>query len=356
MDMSKLDEALEAESVLFRQTVQAAVNEARIRRADMKTIAAKAMGLNLNQEMSEKDFFVIIEVFNKISGNLDFVLGQAGFSSESRRAWINKVTAPDVRFRLPIVQLLLVAVVDYYADTRLAYDLQAFLEEWGHPGSGPKTPTDRSVLLSKYLDEINGWSWGSMSVRAINAIKNEDIRTVGELVSRSEADILRTPNLGRKSLNEIKAFLKGIGLSLGSLNGAEKEQVKVRRLLNENAGKPLTTEWCVGIKPAYKELQSHERLRKWHDKEDPYVWEKADPDLILALNVAGITERTELATAPKDVLETICSGHDGWNAQVVNLFKDPRPRDGHWQQAFTLGLHLQVPPHLSEDVKVYREK
>ncbi len=54
-----------------------------------------------------------------------------------------------------------------------------------------------------------------LSVRANNCLKNDKITWLGELVQKTEADMLKTPNFGRKSLNEIKAQLEAMGLSLG---------------------------------------------------------------------------------------------------------------------------------------------
>ncbi len=54
-----------------------------------------------------------------------------------------------------------------------------------------------------------------LSVRSANCLKNANIRFIGELVCRSESDMLKTKNFGRKSLNEIKAILVGMGLGLG---------------------------------------------------------------------------------------------------------------------------------------------
>jgi DNA-directed RNA polymerase subunit alpha len=54
-----------------------------------------------------------------------------------------------------------------------------------------------------------------LSVRAYNCLKNADIKFIGELVQRSEGEMLKTKNFGKKSLNEIKEVLHGMGLSLG---------------------------------------------------------------------------------------------------------------------------------------------
>ena len=54
-----------------------------------------------------------------------------------------------------------------------------------------------------------------ISVRAFNGLQNADIKYIGELVQRTEQDMLRIKNFGRKSLNEIKEVLADMGLSLG---------------------------------------------------------------------------------------------------------------------------------------------
>jgi DNA-directed RNA polymerase subunit alpha len=70
--------------------------------------------------------------------------------------------------------------------------------------------------LDKSVDELE------LSVRAANCLKNADIRTIRDLVQRTEADMLKTKNFGRKSLSEIKEVLRGMGLSLGmKLEAAE---------------------------------------------------------------------------------------------------------------------------------------
>jgi DNA-directed RNA polymerase subunit alpha len=63
--------------------------------------------------------------------------------------------------------------------------------------------------LQKSVDEME------LSVRSYNCLKNANIRTIGELVQKTESEMLKTKNFGRKSLNEIKEILAGMGLSLG---------------------------------------------------------------------------------------------------------------------------------------------
>ena len=54
-----------------------------------------------------------------------------------------------------------------------------------------------------------------LSVRAANCLENANIKFIGELVTKSENEMLKTKNFGRKSLNEIKDILAEMGLSLG---------------------------------------------------------------------------------------------------------------------------------------------
>ncbi len=65
-----------------------------------------------------------------------------------------------------------------------------------------------AILLRK-VDELE------LSVRSHNCLKNENITYIGDLVQKTESEMLRTANFGRKSLNEIKAVLANLGLSLG---------------------------------------------------------------------------------------------------------------------------------------------
>jgi DNA-directed RNA polymerase subunit alpha len=54
-----------------------------------------------------------------------------------------------------------------------------------------------------------------LSVRSYNCLKNANIKTIGDLVTKTEAEMLKTKNFGRKSLNEIKDILAEMGFSLG---------------------------------------------------------------------------------------------------------------------------------------------
>jgi len=68
-------------------------------------------------------------------------------------------------------------------------------------------PFNKNLLMK--VDELE------LSVRSANCLKNDNIIYIGDLVQKSEAEMLRTPNFGRKSLNEIKEVLSQMGLHLG---------------------------------------------------------------------------------------------------------------------------------------------
>jgi DNA-directed RNA polymerase subunit alpha len=80
------------------------------------------------------------------------------------------------------------------------------------PSAGAEPEADANQLnryLLKKVDELE------LSVRSANCLKNDNIIYIGDLVQKTEAEMLRTPNFGRKSLNEIKEVLSSMGLRLG---------------------------------------------------------------------------------------------------------------------------------------------
>jgi len=77
------------------------------------------------------------------------------------------------------------------------------------PGGGHNAPTHDPILL-RPVDELE------LTVRSANCLKAENIYYIGDLIQRTETELLKTPNLGRKSLNEIKEVLASRGLTLGA--------------------------------------------------------------------------------------------------------------------------------------------
>jgi len=99
-----------------------------------------------------------------------------------------------------------------YAARILQDQLQLFINfEEPHLASAgerrPELPFNPNLL--RKVDELE------LSVRSANCLKNDNIVYIGDLVQKSEAEMLRTPNFGRKSLNEIKEVLTQMGLHLG---------------------------------------------------------------------------------------------------------------------------------------------
>ncbi|HEY7059088.1 MAG TPA: DNA-directed RNA polymerase subunit alpha [Vicinamibacterales bacterium] len=76
-------------------------------------------------------------------------------------------------------------------------------------GVGEQPHATSNENLDKSVEELE------LSVRSYNCLKNANIRTIRELVQKTEGEMLKTKNFGRKSLNEIKEILSGMGLSLG---------------------------------------------------------------------------------------------------------------------------------------------
>jgi DNA-directed RNA polymerase subunit alpha len=76
---------------------------------------------------------------------------------------------------------------------------------------GPKAaPASFDPILLRPVDELE------LTVRSANCLKAENIYYIGDLIQRTETELLKTPNLGRKSLNEIKEVLASRGLTLGA--------------------------------------------------------------------------------------------------------------------------------------------
>ena len=97
-----------------------------------------------------------------------------------------------------------------YAAKVLVEQLSVFADLKGTPlpVEQPKLPQIDPVLL-RPVDDLE------LTVRSANCLKAENIYYIGDLIQRTETELLKTPNLGRKSLNEIKEVLASRGLTLG---------------------------------------------------------------------------------------------------------------------------------------------
>ncbi len=96
---------------------------------------------------------------------------------------------------------------------RILQDQLAVFVNFDEPESAGRDDEDDDLefnpLLLKKVDELE------LSVRSANCLKNDNIVYIGDLIQKTEAEMLRTPNFGRKSLNEIKEVLTTMGLHLG---------------------------------------------------------------------------------------------------------------------------------------------
>ena len=88
--------------------------------------------------------------------------------------------------------------------------LSVFVDLQGQDeGAGAQAESQVDPILLRPVDELE------LTVRSANCLKAENIMYIGDLVQRTEVELLRTPNLGKKSLTEIKEVLEGHGLGLG---------------------------------------------------------------------------------------------------------------------------------------------
>lgn len=97
---------------------------------------------------------------------------------------------------------------------KLLKDHMSIFINFEETAEAAEEPAERAVsqmneVLSRSVEELE------LSVRSYNCLKNANIQTIGDLVQKTEAEMLRTKNFGRKSLNEIKEILAGLGLSFG---------------------------------------------------------------------------------------------------------------------------------------------
>jgi DNA-directed RNA polymerase subunit alpha len=97
-----------------------------------------------------------------------------------------------------------------FAARVLMDQLSVFADLEGTPTAveAPKAPAIDPILL-RPVDDLE------LTVRSANCLKAENIYYIGDLIQRTETELLKTPNLGRKSLNEIKEVLASRGLTLG---------------------------------------------------------------------------------------------------------------------------------------------
>ena len=105
-------------------------------------------------------------------------------------------------------------------------NLEALGEQVADAQAAEPSTSAANENLDKSVEELE------LSVRSYNCLKNANIRTIRELVQKTEADMLKTKNFGRKSLNEIRDVLRSMGLNLGMRVGS----VSVGEATGDEAG------------------------------------------------------------------------------------------------------------------------
>ncbi len=127
-------------------------------------------------------------------------------------------------------------------------------------------PAERAMdqvneVLDRSVDELE------LSVRSYNCLKNANIQTIRDLVQKTEAEMLRTKNFGRKSLNEIKEILSGMGLQFGMKFDAQG------RLIG-GSGQPVTP-----VPPAERPRDEDEEFQSESELDrEPEAGQEQDPD------------------------------------------------------------------------------
>ena len=350
MDLKNIEQLLKSEAELLEKSMWATLEEAISRRTKMYAQIVQELSVNFDSNLTDSEFFILIEALDQISGNISDVLNQAGFAFEVSSKWKNKIDAPPSEIRTSTMKLVLDAALRYYSHNRPIIDIGSLVSV----ATKIAMPTIsrervfRSRLLSRQLSTYEGYK--NLASRVRNSLRNDNILTVGELAVMSEGGVLRIPNFGRKSLTETKIFLKELGLEFGCLSEAEMTEVQNRSALNSCAESPLETEWRGEVKPEYANLTKEERYNLQYrvsNRPDPEILFdriNADANLICALHEVGITCATELATAPQDVLMQICYDNASWLPQLTKLIENCRQ----------LSLYMTVPPHLNENVRVFR--
>lgn len=93
-----------------------------------------------------------------------------------------------------------------------------------------------------------------LSVRAMHCLRNLGIRTVGQLAATTEAELLRYPNFGHKSLKELKELLDNIGVELGSVTILSIEQQMNRAMARARAAKVAYAEAVLEVQRLAKRM------------------------------------------------------------------------------------------------------
>jgi DNA-directed RNA polymerase subunit alpha len=143
---------------------------------------------------------------------------ETDFDKLNLEVWTNGTIAPvdAVAFAAKILKEQLAIFINFDEPIEM---IQPIAEE----------PVPLNPNLFKSVDELE------LSVRSANCLQNANIRLIGELVQRTEAEMLKTKNFGRKSLNEIKEVLASMDLELGAKVENFPDRTEIERLREREA-------------------------------------------------------------------------------------------------------------------------
>jgi len=349
VNLTEISDLLKEESGNFLKAIQSAIDASIARRKELRKKLVEQVTFASSEEISPEAFFAAIDVLTEFAGDLKSVLCEAGFCLEMASEWLSKKSAPRESFRKPLLYMLATTVFDS-ADAGPLNELHQMLGEQVSQANPSSAKTVTRAPLDAKVYELPWWK--DLPVRTRNCIKNDGIESLGEVLARTEAEWLRTPNFGRKSLNDLNAVVKEhYGVGLGHLSEADRERYSemtdARGWLNSAAGELLRTHWdSPELKPEYKDLGWEARRSKVARGEEIYVQVNADAELLEALKQQGIIYSTQLATAPQSVIDRLCEGHSNWRTQLIGMLKASRG-----------GLKpcMPVPLHLRETVVIYEQ-
>ena len=170
------------------------------------------------ESVSEADFFEMIGMVAILTQNLPAVLSTAGIAAEVAEQWQKKRQAPNAAHRKNTLFLLMGYAKEYVAKATIQADLVRLVEEFGGERVTSSVPA-----FEKTLEELE--LFDHVAYRIKQAIKNNETKTLGELLAMSEGEFLRTPNIGRQSLRELNIALKHLyGMEVGSLTRKQLEE------------------------------------------------------------------------------------------------------------------------------------
>ncbi len=298
-------------------------------------------------KISEAEFSTILKTLQTTSGDLNGLLCQAGFGSETISDWLNGRSLPSASFRAPLLHMFVMAALDHYMTVSPLLELQQMVGERGRDASSQFVRRGDSILDQR-LDTLDFLP--RLGKYASNYIAREEFVMLGELLAKSKQEVLRTPGAGDATLNGLnKVLMERFGVVIGSLSRSESEHYQQitynRNCLQGAAGKPLPSRWdSAELKPEFKGLNWDALRPKVTQGVEIYVQVHADPDLLEKLGQLGILYKTQLATAPLSVIDRLCHGHEGWREQLLAMLNGT---------GLTFGT--QVPPFMDPNVEVYQE-